>query len=323
MKKLRIGYIGAGNFTNRRNFPHLAEHNVELVVICDLIEEKALKAQQQYGFQKVYTDFEKMCDQEDLDAVFCVGPHRVHYAVGMKILERGLPLYTQKPPAANGQMAQEMADLAKAKGVVYHVGFTLRSSPAFRDMKRIIDSPEFGKPTGCIVRYLVRPGADLRASAIDMNSHAVDAGRFLMGDIKELKVVGVGKQPGKRNYVATAVFENGGLGTFNFFSDLHSASMCSFEVIGEGAWPEGRMLISGSTTGGRYYAPESPRGGLPIGELKEGEGTHHASGSWGDVESFLNAVRGIAPSVSPIESAAKTMHDVDNIIAQLEALGGA
>ena len=140
MDRLRICYIGAGRFTNRRNFPHLAEHDVDLVAVCDLEEEKARKAQEEYGFGKVYTDFRKMLEKEKPDAVFCVGPHRMHYGVGKEVLEMGFPLYTQKPPAANGQMAQEMADIAKRKGVVAHTGFTLRFSKAFRNMKRVMES---------------------------------------------------------------------------------------------------------------------------------------------------------------------------------------
>ncbi|MBI3946061.1 MAG: Gfo/Idh/MocA family oxidoreductase [Armatimonadetes bacterium] len=317
MKKLRIGYIGAGRFTNRRNYPHLAEHNVELVAVCDLDEAKALQAQQQYGFQKVYTDFEKMCDEEELDAVFCVGPHRMHYGVGIKVLERGLPVYTQKPPAANGEMAREMADMAKAKGVVGHTGFTLRFSPAFQQAKRIIESPAFGKVTMCHVRYLVR-GGDLRAAAIDMNSHAVDAGRFLAGDIKEIQVVSTGKHEGRRNYVAAVAYENGAVGTFDFPSELPGSNMMHLEVVGE----KGHMVSLTGTTNGRYMWPEGPRGGEVIGQLKEGEGPHHGSGSWLDVENYLNTVRGLEADISPIASAAKTMQDVDKIIAQLEARGG-
>ncbi|MDP6779542.1 MAG: Gfo/Idh/MocA family oxidoreductase, partial [Candidatus Latescibacteria bacterium] len=100
MDKLRIGYIGAGRFTNRRNFPHLAEHNVELAAVCDLEKEKALKAQEEYGFKKVYTDFREMLEVVRPEAVFCVGPHRMHYGVGKEVLQMGFNLYTQKPPAA-------------------------------------------------------------------------------------------------------------------------------------------------------------------------------------------------------------------------------
>jgi len=292
-------------------YPHLAQHNVELVAVCDLIKEKARKAQEQYGFGKVYTDFREMCDREALDAVFCVGPYRMHYSVGKEVLERGRPLYVQKPPAANGQQAQEMADLAKRQGVVMHVGFTLRFSVAFQQMKRRMETEEFGRPTLCIVRYLVR-GGELRAAAIDMNSHAVDAARFFMGDIKELKVA-AGRQEGVRNYVATVVFESGGVGTLNFTSEL-TREICYFEVTGE----KGHLLTCHGLNP-RYQTPDGVGGGELIGELGENEGPHHASGSFGDVENFLNAIRGVAPDISSIDSAARTMQAVDEIIAQVEA----
>lgn len=311
MDRLRICYIGAGRFTNRRNFPHLAEHNVDLVAVCDLEEEKARKAQEEYGFGKVYTDFREMLEKEKPDAVFCVGPHRMHYGVGKEVLEMGFPLYTQKPPAANGQMAQEMADIARREGVVAHTGFTLRFSKAFRDMKRVMESGTFGRPTLCIVRYMVRTGSDLRAAAIDMNSHAVDAGRFFMGDIEELKVEG-GRQEGVRSYVATASFKSGAVGTFNFSSGMMGGEIMDVQIVGE----EGHVL-----TDRRYKAPGKPE--ERIGVLEAGQGPHHASGSWWDVENYLNAVRGAEEDISPIQSAARTMQDVDVIIAQLEEMGAA
>ena len=45
MDRVRIGYIGAGNFTNHFIYPQLHRHPVELVAVCDLIEEKAKRAQ--------------------------------------------------------------------------------------------------------------------------------------------------------------------------------------------------------------------------------------------------------------------------------------
>ena len=311
MDKLRICYIGAGRFTNRRMYPHLAEHNVELVAVCDLEEEKAKTAQEEYGFGKVYLDFKEMLTEEKPDAVFCVGPHRVHYGVGKEVLEMGFPLYTQKPPAANGEMAQEMADIAKRKGVVAHTGFTLRFSKAFRDMKRVMENEAFGRPTLCVVRYMVRTGSDRRAAAIDMNSHAVDAGRFFMGDIKTLKVEG-GRQEGVRSYVATALYEGDAVGTYNFSSGMMGGGIMDIQIIGE----EGHTL-----TDKMYKAPGESA--VPIGQLEEGQGPHHSSGSWWDVENYLNVVRGVEADISPLESAAKTMQDVDTIIAQLEEMEAA
>jgi predicted dehydrogenase len=45
MDKVRIGYIGAGNFTNHFISPQLHRHSVELVAVRDLIEEKAKLSQ--------------------------------------------------------------------------------------------------------------------------------------------------------------------------------------------------------------------------------------------------------------------------------------
>ena len=38
---LRIAFIGAGKFTNQYMYPQLSRHDIELVAICDLVEDKA------------------------------------------------------------------------------------------------------------------------------------------------------------------------------------------------------------------------------------------------------------------------------------------
>ena len=44
---------------------------------------KTRLAQNRYGSKKVYTDFRKMLEVEEPQAVFCVGGPKVHYPVGI------------------------------------------------------------------------------------------------------------------------------------------------------------------------------------------------------------------------------------------------
>ena len=111
---IRIAYIGAGSFTNQCMFPQLARHGLELAAVCDLVEEKARLAQRRYGFKEVYTDFRKMLETEKPEAVFCVGGPKVHYPVGMEVLDRGFPLYIQKSPAPSAAATREMAEITKS-----------------------------------------------------------------------------------------------------------------------------------------------------------------------------------------------------------------
>jgi len=319
---LRIGYIGAGGFTNRFMYPQLARHRVQLVAVCDLDEAKARQAQHHYGFEHVYTDFHRMCDEQRLDAIFCVGGPKMHYGVGMQILDRGLPLYVQKAPAFSALQTKEMAELARRKGIVCHVGFNIRSSVAVTRSKQFMATPQFGRPNLCIVRYGFVSGASVEDAVLDQHCHAVDTIRYLMGDIDSLQV-SAGRMPGLRHYVVAVTFADGGVGTLNFTSEQGGRDFFYFEVTGE----KGHMLLSPHFSL-RYKQAGSPRGerGPEPDQVLEtavwgGEETIEWMGYVADVANYLAAVRGEAADRSPIASTIGTLEACEEIYRQLRAAG--
>ena len=321
MERLRIGYIGAGGFTNRFIYPQLAQHAVDLVAVCDLDEDKAIRAQAQYGFRHVYTDFQRMCDEQQLDAVFCVGGPHVHYTVGREILERGLPLYVQKPPALTATLTAELATLAERHRVVCHVGFNIRSSVAVLRAKQIMATPAFGRPSLGIVRYGFVAGRTFADAVLDQHCHAVDTARFLLGDITSLQVT-AGCLPGLRHYVVGARFASGCVGTLNFTSEQGGRDFFYFEVTGE----QGHMLNSHHFSL-RYKQAATPRNELgPEPEqvfetaVWGGEEPLQWMGYVADVANFFAAVRGTAPDRSPVASTVNTMEVCEEINRQLQAL---
>ena len=117
MEFARVGFIGCGTHSTNNIYPMLKYSRCRLDAVCDLNEELAKHNARVFGANAVYTDAEEMLDERDLDGVFVVGPPTVHYALGKKILERGIPLFTEKPPALDLKSAQEMVDIAKRKGI--------------------------------------------------------------------------------------------------------------------------------------------------------------------------------------------------------------
>ena len=78
MEKIKIGIIGCGGIANGKHMPsykNLADE-AEMVAFCDIIEERAQKANVEYaaGKGKVFTDYKKLL-KEDLDAVCVCTPN--------------------------------------------------------------------------------------------------------------------------------------------------------------------------------------------------------------------------------------------------------
>ena len=316
---LRVGYIGAGGFTNAFVFPQLGLHGVDLAAVCDLDEAKARRAQARYGFRSVYTDFRAMLEQEKPDAVFCVGGPKVHYGVGMEVLDRGFPMYVQKPPAATSAETREMADLAAKRGVVCHVGFNLRSAPAARQAREILGSEEFGAPQMGLFRYGLCFGATFTDVVIDQHCHLVDLARFLMGDVAEATAVRSGRE-GARDYVVALRFASGAVGTLNFTSgQVIEKEFLYFEVTGKGTF----LHSHGCAELTWLRAQPGPWWRDPQADYSFRRGAYGGLGMLetlgyvSDVASFLAAVKGEEEDRSPVASTVGTMEVCEEILRQV------
>ena len=317
MEPLKLCYIGAGGFSNACMYPQLRRHSLRLLAVCDLVEDRAAAAQRKYGFERVYTDFERMLDTEQPEAVICIGGPRVHFEVGMRVLERGLPLYVQKSPADNADLTRQMAALAAEKGVVCHVGFNIRSSVAVQRAREIMARPEFGIPNLLHFRYGLCFGATLRDVVMDQHCHATDTVRYLMGDVAEVKAE-FGRCEGVRHWAVLLRFTSGAVGTIGFTEGQQpDKEFLYFEITGQ----NGHFLTSHDLDLTYHKGPS-------------GEGdevfTHGSYGyqpmlEWygyvADLANFVAAVRAEQPDRSPIPDSIGSMELCEEIYRQLREAG--
>ena len=70
MKKIRFGVIGCGSIANEYHLPALRRvEGAQLVWACDLIEERAQKAKDDFGFEKYTLDYHDILNDSSIDAV--------------------------------------------------------------------------------------------------------------------------------------------------------------------------------------------------------------------------------------------------------------
>ncbi len=312
----RICYIGAGNFSGAFIHPQLADHGVELTGICDLVEERARGAADKWGFQHVYTDFTRMLDEQQPDAVFCVGGPKVHYEVGMQVIDRGLPLYVQKSPAPTPEMAREMAELSQERGSVCHVGFNLRSCPAVQMTKDAIASPEFGDPTLMVFRYGLVSGATWKDAVYDQHCHAADTIRYLLGEVGTLHVETLSAPDGARGYIAVMCMQSGAVVSLNTTSEQDlRGEFIYFEVTGRK-----QHYVVSHDGDAVYHRPDGHDLCLGAGTYYPGRMIHHL-GYFEDVRNFLAAAAGSEADRCPVGDTVKTMELVEEIYTQCRQRG--
>ncbi|MEK7395822.1 MAG: Gfo/Idh/MocA family oxidoreductase [Candidatus Poribacteria bacterium] len=267
MDILRMGFIGCGGQASANIYPHItAIREMELVACCDLIEEKAKQNAERFGAKAWYTDYEKMLDNEGVDAVFIVGQPKMHTELGIACLEKGYHIFTEKPTATNLADAKKMAETAERVGKQTQVGHMLRHGPATKVAKKVIASEDFGNPIFVESKYFVpgprEPMPSWDADTLDwaymlvQAVHPVDWARHIMGDIVSLSTKrGLGKN-GAVSYVVAVEFANGMSGLINMTSAAPFV-VAELEAVGDnGTFLHIDNMIRIRYQGGNWKEPQ-------------------------------------------------------------------
>ena len=87
---LNVGMVGVGNISGiyLKNFKETF-HGVRLVAVCDLVRERAERAQAEYGVPKLYDTMEELFADPEIDIVLNLTRPYQHYAVSKGALLAG------------------------------------------------------------------------------------------------------------------------------------------------------------------------------------------------------------------------------------------
>ncbi|HEX2185304.1 MAG TPA: Gfo/Idh/MocA family oxidoreductase, partial [Chloroflexota bacterium] len=115
-KTLRLGFIGCGG-NARGHMRRLGQlEGVQIVAVCDVQPALAEQAAGQTGGQP-YTDFRRLLDHDGLDAVYLSIPVFAHGDPEMAVVERGLPMFVEKPVAIDTGTAAQIAAAVTQAGL--------------------------------------------------------------------------------------------------------------------------------------------------------------------------------------------------------------
>jgi predicted dehydrogenase len=143
---IRIAVVGLG----KMGLSHLAivkaHPEVELAAVCDA-SGYVLSVLKKYTGVNTYSDYDAMLREVELDAVLIATPSRTHAGMVRAALERGLHVFCEKPFTLTTRDADELTELAHAKGLVTQVGYHNRFVGPFSEVKRLLDAGAIGTVT--------------------------------------------------------------------------------------------------------------------------------------------------------------------------------
>lgn len=171
----KYAIVGCGNIGTRSHLPGVKRlDNVDIVAVCDVIEEKAKNAAQEFG-GKAFANLDEMLDKVKPEIVdVCVREHD-HRSVVEKALEAGADVICEKTMANTIEDAQAMLDAAEKTGKRLAINYNYRWLSSYMVLRQMIQNGDFGE-----VRYI--------ASSFHwfQGTHSVDMMRNLGGEFAEL-----------------------------------------------------------------------------------------------------------------------------------------
>jgi len=122
----------------RIHLPSLrAFRDVQVVALADVNRELGSRVAQAFGITRTYGDVREMLEAErELDGVVVIAGKQWHASACLPALERGLPVFTEKPLAATLEQGRAMVLAARASGARLMVGYMKRHDPAVEEAQR-------------------------------------------------------------------------------------------------------------------------------------------------------------------------------------------
>ena len=99
--------------------------------------------------KKLYTDYQALLDDENVDAVYLPLPNGIHMEWVKKAAAAGKHILCEKPMALTEEQVREMFAAAKEHGVLLEEAYAYRHAQLVQKVKEIVDSGAIGR-----IRYL-------------------------------------------------------------------------------------------------------------------------------------------------------------------------
>ncbi|MEO0138418.1 MAG: Gfo/Idh/MocA family oxidoreductase [candidate division WOR-3 bacterium] len=177
-----VGYLGSIHVSKLVNFPE-----VEGILVYDINPEKMSRAEREYGV-KPTGSLEEIVEKSDV--IICASPTTTHYGIVKFCIEKGKPVFVEKPLTDNIKTAEEILNLSKEKGVKVQVGHVERFNPAFLSAKSLIKDKPFFIESVRMSIYNPR-GTDVDV-ILDLMIHDIDLTLSLVSEMPEnISAIGV------------------------------------------------------------------------------------------------------------------------------------
>ena len=143
MKQVNLGIIGVGYQGKVSLFNALHLKDASVLGAAD-ISQNALKYAKNIGVKDVYTSYEDLLKNDEIDAVIINLPNFLHLEATVKAAEAGKHILLEKPLARNFEEGEKLVSEVRKNAVKLMIGYTLRYNPILNKVHDEIADGLFG-----------------------------------------------------------------------------------------------------------------------------------------------------------------------------------
>lgn len=200
MERVRFGIVGMG-IGRDQALAIAADPRGEVAALCDLDPARMEPvAGELPGPVKRYTDYEALCRDPEIDAIYVGTPNQLHVPVALAAIRGGKHVLSTKPLSDSEAAARELVEAAEASGLVNMMSLSLRFGGAMQHLGNVARSGRLGEVYFARARSVRRSGIpDWGAHFVregggafrDMGVHVLDAAWWMAGCPEPVSVTGV------------------------------------------------------------------------------------------------------------------------------------
>lgn len=155
--KVKIGMVGVGAISGiyLKNITSCFQE-IELVAVCDLVRERAEKAQEEYKVPKIYDNMYDLFADQEIEIVLNLTRPYEHFEVTKAALLAGKHVYSEKPLAATLEEGRQLTELAEEKGLLLGGAPDTFMGAGIQTCRKLIDDGYIGDPIGASAFMICR-----------------------------------------------------------------------------------------------------------------------------------------------------------------------
>jgi len=314
---VRFAILGFGLHAVRRMLPAFAKsEQAEVIGIWRRDQAAAKQNCSDHKIAHCFASAEELCASPDVDAVFITSPDAMHHADALLAIRHGKAVLCEKPVAMNAAEAREMADAAKAAGVLYGVAQNFRYNHSLDWMREQVRAGKIGQPQFAHAVYdypadraprkwIKDPSLACGGPIADVGVHCIDALRYVLGEEVESISTLATKSAPEDQVEATAILQM--QMTAGVLANVAVSARSPYRTLFEITGTDGLLFAENGLTVDRPIEIVHRR----AGEIVETVTLSNADAYTRMLDSFAQAVRGQGSFAATGEDGVRNMAALD------------